>query len=98
MSRLDGTIPWSEGDLSDADLEETLRNPVTDERQKILNWISTRNYWTNHLDYFARAEDGTGQWLLDSPEFKNWIEGRKRFLWCPGDRKFHFLTEFTNCG
>jgi hypothetical protein len=69
------------------DLEETIRNPAADERRKILNWLSKRNFWTNQLDYFARAEDGTGQWLLDSPEFKTWIAGEKQFLWCCGDRK-----------
>jgi hypothetical protein len=81
-----------------ADLEEAIRNPVTDERRKILVWLSKRNFWTNQLDYFARAEEGTGQWLLDSPEFKKWIEGGKHFLWCCGDRKPQFLTDFTDCG
>jgi hypothetical protein len=85
-------IPCSRMGLIVADLEETIRNPITDERRKILNWLSKRNFWTNQLDYFACAEDGTGQWLLDSPEFKGWVEGEKRFLWCCGGRKIHFWT------
>jgi hypothetical protein len=36
----------------------------------------------------------TGQWLLDTSEFKNWTEGEIRFLWCCGDRKVHILTEW----
>lgn len=77
-----------------ADLEERLENPVPDERRKILNWLSKRNFWKNQIDYFARAEDGTGQWLLDSPQFECWVQkGGNRFLWCYGDRKVHFRTE-----
>jgi hypothetical protein len=72
------------------DLEESARQPDKNEHRKILNWISKRNYWTNQSDYFALAEEGTGQWLLDSPEFKDWIEGGKRFLWCQGGRKSQY--------
>ena len=74
------------------DLEEHVCQPDTDERRKILNWISRRNYWTNQSDYFGRAEEGTGQWLLDSLEYKNWLEGGKRFLWCHGERKSQYLA------
>jgi hypothetical protein len=66
-----------------------------DERRKILNWISKFNYWKDHVDYFARAGDGTGQWFLGSVEYKSWIEGGKRFLWCRGDRKSHVLSWLT---
>jgi hypothetical protein len=79
--------------LIDTDLEEMIKNPVTpDERRKILNWYSKRNFWKNQIDYFSRAENGTGQWLLDSDEFQSWVEGGKRFLWCYGDRNTHFLA------
>jgi hypothetical protein len=70
-----------------------IRNPITDEGRRILNWLSKSNFWANQLDYFARAENGTGEWLLDSPEFKSWVEGDKRFLWCCGGRKIHFMRE-----
>ena len=63
-----------------------------DERRKILNWISKFNYWKDQVDYFARAEDGTGQWFLDSVEYRSWLDGGKRFLWCRGDRKSHTLS------
>jgi hypothetical protein len=75
-------------------MEQTAsREPVTDEHRKILNWISKRNYWTNQQDYFDRAENGTGKWVLDSVEFKEWIEGGNRFLWCRGDRRPHCLAD-----
>ena len=75
--------------LIDSGLEEIIQNPVMDERRRILNWISKFNYWKDQVDYFARAGEGTGQWFLDSVEFKSWIEGEKRFLWCRGGRKSH---------
>jgi hypothetical protein len=46
----------------------------TDEYRTALDWISERNYWTSQHNYFACAEDGTGQWLLGSPQFKDWVE------------------------
>jgi hypothetical protein len=97
-SRLDGSISPSAVNVIDADLEQTIGNPVTDERRKILDWLSKHNFWKNQIDYFACAEDGTGEWLLDSAEFKRWFEGLegKRFLWCCGDRGLHFLVGFAN--
>ena len=63
------------------------RDAVTDERRQVLNWLSNLNYWNKQKDFFERTEPGTCQWFLDSAEFKAWMEGGKRVLWCPGDRK-----------
>jgi hypothetical protein len=73
--------------LINPELDHKTLNPVADERRKILNWISKLNYWDNQKDYFDRTEPRTGQWFLDSVEFKGWMEGETRVLWCPGDRK-----------
>ena len=68
------------------ELEQTFRNQPENEHRTILNWISKLNYWTKQNDTFGHAAPGTGEWLLESSEFKGWIEGDKRVLWCPGDR------------
>ena len=75
--------------LTDPELDKIAQNPVTDERRKILNWLSKLKYWDKQKDIFGRTEPGTGQWFLDSVEFKDWMEGESRVLWCPGDRNPH---------
>ncbi|KFY18089.1 hypothetical protein V492_00159 [Pseudogymnoascus sp. VKM F-4246] len=59
----------------------------TEERQKaydaILDWITLVNYSPQHNDFINRRHAGTGKWLLESPEFKDWIETGKT-LFCPG--------------
>ncbi|KAJ5275259.1 hypothetical protein N7505_003804 [Penicillium chrysogenum] len=56
------------------------------ERQVVLDWLSPMNYATLQEDYINRREQGTGQWLLESPEFQWWITGvnSNRTLFCPG--------------
>jgi hypothetical protein len=67
-------------------LEEHLLNPGNKQDRNVLNWISKLNYWASQIDFFDKAEEGTGEWFLNAPEFDHWIEGKNRILWCPGDR------------
>ncbi|KAJ5381577.1 uncharacterized protein N7496_004005 [Penicillium cataractarum] len=53
-------------------------------RQELLTWLSPLDYGAQQSDYIARRQPGTGQWLLDSPEFQSWISGSKQTLFCPG--------------
>jgi len=53
-------------------------------RRTILDWISSTNFPTQLSDFIARKEEGTGSWFLDAPKFKNWIQGSKQTLFCPG--------------
>ncbi|KAI9931069.1 hypothetical protein MW887_010726 [Aspergillus wentii] len=52
------------------------------EDDEILNWITSVDYSRQQNDYFQKAQPGTGQWLLDSTEFQEWLEGST--LFCPG--------------
>lgn len=57
------------------------------ERQKnqvLVEWISSAKYSSQQSDFIARREPGTGQWFLDSPEFKNLLAGNSHTLFCPG--------------
>ncbi|KAH8728256.1 WD domain-containing protein, partial [Phaeosphaeriaceae sp. PMI808] len=40
----------------------------------ILDWLTPVNYGPQHSDYINRRQPGTGQWLLDSAQFKAWVE------------------------
>ena len=54
------------------------------ESQKILAWLSPLNFFAQQRDFIDRRQDGTGQWMLHSEEFKAWCDGTRRTLFCPG--------------
>lgn len=54
------------------------------ERQTILDWITPIDYAPQQKDFISRRQAGTGQWLLDSAEFKMWLDTDKQTLFCPG--------------
>ncbi|KAL8669376.1 MAG: hypothetical protein Q9168_006037 [Polycauliona sp. 1 TL-2023] len=55
-----------------------------EKRQETLDWFSPLNFFKTQQDIFARREEGTGQWLIDSPTFQSWLSGSDRTLCCPG--------------
>jgi hypothetical protein len=55
-----------------------------DRARDILQWISAADYGTQQSDFFQRQQDGTGQWLLDSAEYKNWCSNDGAMLYCHG--------------
>jgi NACHT domain len=48
----------------------------------MMQWLLTTDFPAQH-DIINRRQDGTGQWFLDSLEFKTWLQGH-RTLFCPG--------------
>ncbi|OBT72674.1 hypothetical protein VF21_08561 [Pseudogymnoascus sp. 05NY08] len=55
-----------------------------EERQTIIDWLSPINFASQQSDFIARREVGTGQWLLNSNEFKQWLNQSNQILFCPG--------------
>jgi Cdc6-like AAA superfamily ATPase len=55
-----------------------------EQRLTALNWLTPIDYATQQSDFINRRQAETGQWLLDSPEFKIWVEAEKQTLFCPG--------------
>ncbi|KAL9022255.1 MAG: hypothetical protein Q9180_008571, partial [Flavoplaca navasiana] len=43
------------------------------EKQKILMWFSPLNFFKTQQDVFARRQEGTGQWLIESLTFQAWL-------------------------
>lgn len=55
------------------------------ERSAILDWLTPIDYASEQNDFIRRRQPGTGQWLLESPEFKTWLSSMARStLFCPG--------------
>lgn len=49
-------------------------------RKTILNWLSPDDFDSRHLEISGKRQRNTGQWLLQEPRFKNWIDKHPDFL------------------
>jgi predicted ATPase len=54
------------------------------EHQATIDWLTLVNYASQQSDFIARRQEGTGQWLLQSNEFQQWLAQRNKTLFCPG--------------
>jgi len=50
----------------------------------IMQWLSPTDFPTQQHDIITRRQEGTGQWFLETPEFKRWLDGSDKTLFCPG--------------
>ena len=50
-------------------------------------WFCPLSFSITQIDIRRKRQDGTGQWLLKSDVFQNWISGLERVLFCHGIRK-----------
>ena len=64
--------------------ERQNRRERQEEDQAILNWLTPIDYAAQQSDFISRRQEGTGQWLLESAEFRAWIETDQQTLFCPG--------------
>ena len=55
-----------------------------EEDQAILDWLTPIDYAPQQSDFISRRQAGTGQWLLDSTEFQDWLRIDGETLFCPG--------------
>ncbi|TFK21235.1 hypothetical protein FA15DRAFT_645846, partial [Coprinopsis marcescibilis] len=64
--------------------------------ERIAEWLSDINYHAIQADNYAKRAEGTGEWALDDPEIRKWLEGVLGVLWgigIPGAGKT-VLTSF----
>jgi hypothetical protein len=52
--------------------------------QKIADWLSSTNYAAHQRDTVKRCASETGQWFLETDEFKRFRRGKNKTLFCPG--------------
>lgn len=60
------------------------RHQHDQEHVTILKWLTPIDYAPQQYDYINRRQPGTSQWLLDSAEFKTWMDTDKQTLLCLG--------------
>lgn len=54
------------------------------ERQRTIDWLSPTDFSSQQSDIISRRQEGTGEYFLDSEEFKNWLDKKGEILFCPG--------------
>ncbi|KAN0069147.1 hypothetical protein V8E54_012776, partial [Elaphomyces granulatus] len=52
--------------------------------REIVDWLTPVNYAPQQSDFIARRQEGTGEWLLKSNEFQQWLNKSNQTLFCPG--------------
>ncbi|KAL8719944.1 MAG: hypothetical protein Q9225_003121 [Loekoesia sp. 1 TL-2023] len=54
------------------------------EDRVIAAWISPLNFRVRHQDIASVRTKSTGEWLLELPVFRSWLNGASGVLWCHG--------------
>ncbi|KAJ7323268.1 ankyrin repeat-containing domain protein [Mycena albidolilacea] len=67
---------WLINDVSDAG--------TAAERDKILEWITSLNFFQRQAEIFGVWQPGTGEWFLADAKFRDWESSAQRTLWCCG--------------
>jgi hypothetical protein len=57
------------------------------EHQTILDWLAPPDFELTQVKLSHEWQDGSGNWFLESEQFKAWRDGTPDVLWCPGIRE-----------
>lgn len=53
-------------------------------QQAILDWLHPNDYSSQQNDFIASRQEGSGEWILNSDQFQQWIKQETTILFCPG--------------
>ena len=73
------TLQQMKDDTTKLVVDQKLRD-----KQAILDWLTPIDYHPQQDECVRQRQPGTGQWLLDSAEFRAWVEAENKTLFCPG--------------
>ncbi|KAF3104373.1 hypothetical protein TWF102_003015 [Orbilia oligospora] len=81
---IDVEVRQKEFDEAIDNLTKLKKNLDGEENREILDWITPIDDSSRHNDTLNRRQPGTGEWLLNSTEYQNWLNTVKEVLFCPG--------------
>ena len=79
-----GSIAISVALTTQVSVDRVSSHQAQQRHSQILDWLSPDDFSAQQTDLFRRCNEGTGQWLLNSQEFKVWLRGERPTLFCPG--------------
>jgi len=66
-------------------LELSLTGVVVQRTKDILEWLHRGSFSERHRYIVSQRVGNTGKWLVETPEFKEWLDGpESKLLYCPG--------------
>ncbi|KAJ7577231.1 hypothetical protein C8J56DRAFT_1113848 [Mycena floridula] len=65
--------------------EQAEGNKQATERTQFLAWISCLDFHSTHMETASKRTPGTGIWFIQDSRFFDWLSGKLRFLWYPGN-------------
>lgn len=89
--------------IKDLDILSSIQNDLTEarddrRREKIIRWLS-KGLPDPSVEHNAKREqhvEGTGQWLIESKEFRSWMECNNSCIWLNGGREKTFTAPSGN--
>jgi hypothetical protein len=63
---------------------ELLEHQKDEQHQACLGWLSSTGYAEVQSEYASQRQPGTGEWLLESSIFQDWVSKPWATLFCPG--------------
>lgn len=66
------------------DVHRLVERSNQQEQSEILKWIGTVDHGSHQSKVFDGHQEGTGEWFLQSDEFRKWLETKGAVLFCPG--------------
>ena len=67
---------------------DEFQNPRDSEKEYVLRQLSALDFTTKQKESYSKRHAKTGQWLLEDPDFQNWLnpeDSQHSVLWCPGN-------------
>ncbi|PMB65245.1 hypothetical protein BM221_008601 [Beauveria bassiana] len=75
--------------------EQQLRRKAKEERQRLLESLSSHEYRTPFWEACKKRQRDTAEWIFAVPEFKRWYDGSgPSLLWCSGKSRHDTATFF----
>jgi hypothetical protein len=86
VTRIEATalITQAQASATAASVQALLSVEQSREVLEILKWLDAPDPTTNHTQARAKHETGTGEWLLNSQGYQDWISGSSPLLWLHG--------------